>query len=160
MPEWGTWDGGELYALPTPAPLTAAPECSSLLPTPTAQTFGTQHGKDPHRATVYSLDAMASKGMLLPTPTASEGTGPGYTDRENGGGRNLRTEGSLLPTPTARDWKDGTPCNAVEENALLGRTVWQFAGEPTDQRFDAGNTSSDDPPPDLLSLLFEEEASD
>ncbi len=29
---------------------------------------------------------------LLPTPTASEATGPGYTDRANGGGRNLRTE--------------------------------------------------------------------
>lgn len=43
-----------------------------LLPTPTAQTFGTQHGKDPNRATVYSLDAMAAKGMLLPTPAVND----------------------------------------------------------------------------------------
>jgi DNA (cytosine-5)-methyltransferase 1 len=31
--------------------------------------------------------------------------------------------GSLLPTPTARDWKDGSESN-VQENALLGRVVW------------------------------------
>lgn len=40
---------------------------------------------------------------LLPTPTASESTGAGYTDRVNGGGRNLRTEVTLLPTPCAHD---------------------------------------------------------
>lgn len=47
----------------------------------------------------------SSSPGLLPTPTASEATGAGYTDRENGGGRNLRTEVSLLPTPMGRDGK-------------------------------------------------------
>jgi hypothetical protein len=34
------------------------------------------------------------------------------------------------PTPTTRDWKDGTPCENVPLNALLGRVVW-LAGWPT-----------------------------
>jgi len=37
-------------------------------------------------------------GDLLPTPTASDSTGPGHAAQ---GGRNLRTEVTLLPTPTA-----------------------------------------------------------
>ena len=53
---------------------------------------------------------------LLPTPTTQPMTG-------NGHARNLGREVALLPTPTARDWKDGSPCD-VEENALLGRVVW------------------------------------
>lgn len=32
-----------------------------------------------------------------------------------------------LPTPTARDWKDRSPCDNVDENALLGRVVWGTA---------------------------------
>lgn len=42
--------------------------------------------------------------ILLPTPTASEGTGAGHAAQ---GGRNLRTEVSLLPTPKASDSKRG-----------------------------------------------------
>lgn len=34
------------------------------------------------------------------------------------------------PTPAARDWKDGSRCDAVPTNALLGRVVW-LAGWPT-----------------------------
>lgn len=46
---------------------------------------------------------------LLPTPTASEATGAGYTNRVNGGGRNLRTEVALLPTPLASDGEKSGP---------------------------------------------------
>jgi hypothetical protein len=28
------------------------------------------------------------------------------------------------PTPTTRDWKDGSQCDNVPTNALLGRTAW------------------------------------
>ena len=45
----------------------------------------------------------------------------------------LRTSETGLigwPTPTTRDWKDGSQCNNVPINALLGRTVW-LAGWPT-----------------------------
>jgi len=41
------------------------------------------------------------------------------------------TTEALLPTPTARDWKDGTPCENVPTNALLGRTVWGDFGPYT-----------------------------
>lgn len=34
------------------------------------------------------------------------------------------------PTPTTRDWKDGSECQNVPLNALLGRVAWQ-AGWPT-----------------------------
>ena len=56
----------------------------------------------PMRVPVMGEPASSS----LPTPTCSEATGPGYTDRVNGGGKNLRTEVANLPTPTARDYKD------------------------------------------------------
>jgi len=42
----------------------------NLWPTPTAQNFGTQHGKDPCK-TVYSLETMAKKGMLGSSPADS-----------------------------------------------------------------------------------------
>jgi hypothetical protein len=38
----------------------------------------------------------------------------------------------MWPTPTARDWKDGSYCENVPVNGLLGRAVW-----PTPQ--DANN---------------------
>ena len=65
---------------------------------------------------------------MLPTPTARDwkGAGPADSDRHD---PNLSAIGYLLPTPTARDWKDGAYCANVEENALLGRVVWSFAGE-------------------------------
>lgn len=45
----------------------------------------------------------------------------------------LRTSASDCsgwPTATTRDWKDGTPCENVSLNGLLGRVVW-LAGGPT-----------------------------
>lgn len=59
-----------------------------------------------------------------PTPTSNNGTGAGTSGRE--GGENLQTSVAHLvgwPT-TTRDWKDGSQCDNVELNSLLGRTVW------------------------------------
>lgn len=89
-----------------------------LLPTPTAETYGTQHAKDETRQTVHSLQTMASK--------------------------------NLLPTPTARDHKDGTPVDAVEDNALLGRVVWSI-GDDTARQSRAGKQPPDSEHPHLLS---------
>jgi len=57
-----------------------------------------------------------------PTPNTMEG---GQTSRSG------KRKGELLmgglvgwPTTTTRDWKDGSQCDNVELNSLLGRTVW------------------------------------
>ena len=71
---------------------------------------------------------------LLPTPTTEPMTG-------NGHARNLGGEvKALLPTPTARDHKDGVPCEAVEENGLLGRVVWRML--PTPRTSDANGSGA------------------
>lgn len=70
---------------------------------------GNGHGK--------SLEIEAQR--LLPTPRAARGASA------------TETTEALLPTPTARDWKDGTPCENVPTNALLGRTVWGDFGPYT-----------------------------
>ncbi len=133
LPDWGTASAGELFERPTPAPLTAGRDCSSsqLLPTSRA-TDGEKGGpnqvngrgvRDSLPGVAPTLlptatsrdwkgpnqrgDATCLHGALLPTPTASESTGPGYTDRDNGGGRNLRTEVTLLPTPAVNDMGRG-----------------------------------------------------
>lgn len=43
---------------------------------------------------------------------------------------NAAADAAGWPTPTTRDWKDGSPCDNVPVNALLGRTAW-LAGWPT-----------------------------
>lgn len=62
---------------------------------------------------------------LLPTPTASEATGAGYTDRANGGGRNLRTEvvEKLLPTPRTTDLKSTVRKHVKQGQGTLAETV-------------------------------------
>jgi DNA (cytosine-5)-methyltransferase 1 len=130
------------------------------LPTPTSQSA--KHGATPDTtANAYGKN-LWDLPHLLPTPTAVDmGRGKTvdewdeWTDRMraehgngNGHGRSLEIEAmKLLPTPTARDWKDGRPCENVEENALLGRTVWRLTSDPTPTPSPDGNPSSDDPHP-------------
>jgi hypothetical protein len=45
------------------------------------------------------------------------------------------------PTPTTRDWKDGSQCDNVPINALLGRTVW-LTGWPTPNAGPQNDTDS------------------
>jgi hypothetical protein len=63
------------------------------------------------------------------------------------------------PTPTTRDWKDGSECQNVPINALLGRTAW-LAAWPTPVSNDArssthcyGKTLKDGTREKLLKLL-------
>jgi hypothetical protein len=132
----------------------------SVLPTPTSQ--AAKHGATPDTtANAYGKN-LWDLPHLLPTPTAVDmGRGKTvdewdeWTDRMraehgngNGHGRSLEIEAmKLLPTPTARDWKDGRPCENVEENALLGRTVWRLTSDPTPTPSPDGNPLSDDPHP-------------
>jgi hypothetical protein len=59
-----------------------------------------------------------------PTPHLNNTTGPGAEGRD--GGLNIQTAVQLSswPTPTSRDWKDGSECQNVPLNALLGRVAW------------------------------------
>jgi hypothetical protein len=68
-----------------------------------------------------------------PTPNTMEG---GQTSRSG------KRKGELLmgglvgwPTTTTRDWKDGSQCDNVELNSLLGRTVW-LSNWPTPMALD------------------------
>ena len=100
-PSSGSMRNGSAYPRPTSAPPMSAGASSSSpgLPTPRARDWKTG-GKD-------GLDEALK---LLPTPTTSEGTGPGHATR---GGMNLRTTISLLPTPRASD--TGTPGRRCSE---------------------------------------------
>ncbi|WP_256220632.1 hypothetical protein [Streptomyces sp. CC53] len=85
-----------MYARRRSALLTtdAASSSSRGLPTPRARD---SRGKG-------FEDALPNVVALLPTPTASEATGPGHAAR---GGMNLRHTVTLLPTPRASDGEKG-----------------------------------------------------
>lgn len=109
-PKHGMTRGGCAYELPTWVPPMAAPECSSLLPTPAVNDMGA--GKTPEEWDAWTERMRALHGngnghgkslaieaqRLLPTPTTQPNTG-------NGHARNLGKELRLLPTPTGRDHK-------------------------------------------------------
>jgi len=86
LPPWGSMRGGELYERPTPAPLTAARDCSSsqLLPTSRA-TDGDKGG---------------------PSQAEIDGGNP-Y--------RRLETEIALLPTPAVNDMGRGKTAEQWDE---------------------------------------------
>lgn len=144
-PRSGTTRDGAAFELPTSAPRTAATGCSSspLLPTPAAQepggTVEQYHDRlrkaDGREPTFTPLSMLVQ--TLLPTPTVNDSrggrnmtSGRSDPDSKHHDGMTLTDWCRLLPTPTARDWKDGPPCEAVEENALLGRVVWRLLPTP------------------------------
>jgi hypothetical protein len=72
------------------------------------------------------------------TTSASDGEGGVMEIRNGTAGRyKLRDEANLVgwPTTTTRDWKDGSQCDNVELNSLLGRTVW-LSNWPTPMALD------------------------
>jgi DNA (cytosine-5)-methyltransferase 1 len=81
----------------------------SLLPTPTATSYGSNQSASAGAAVRPSLDSLASSGALLPTPAPRLGDERGSPsarlagDRMPSGRRNLDDAVALLPTPTARD---------------------------------------------------------
>lgn len=94
----GSMRSGALFAHRRSALPTTDDACSSspTLPTPRARD---SRGKG-------FADALPNVVALLPTPTASEATGPGHT---GSGGMNLRHTVTLLPTPRASDGEKGGP---------------------------------------------------
>jgi len=116
LPPWGMTRGGELFELPTPGPLTAEPDGSSL-PTPTSRDYkgANQRGDD-----------SCLHGALLPTPNASL-IGPhgerGARTLESRQGKQVELPdviGALLPTPAVNDMGEGkTPEHWDEWTATM-----------------------------------------
>lgn len=75
-------------------------------------------------------DSPQRAGTLLPTPTTSEATGAGRSEKKTGG-ENLRTAVTLLPTPKAGDGEMHTPMTSgrpVEKSTHLGTIAMLQAG--------------------------------
>lgn len=93
----------------TPEPHTSGGASFSLLPTPTAQRYGSNQGGSAGRAGKEraSLDTLAKRG-LLPTPLARDWRGKTATWREGGAGlcnvldAKRPVARSVLPTPTVK----------------------------------------------------------
>lgn len=70
-PRSGSMRSGRVFPRPVSAPLTDATGSSSLLPTPTRSTYGSNMGGSSGRVGVkrHSLDTLARMGLMLPTPT-------------------------------------------------------------------------------------------
>ena len=112
LPPWGSMRGGELYERPTPAPLTAARDCSLLL--------GTQAGQ---------LEGQVTH-LLLPTPVADHSRvlpqpGTDYQSLPN-------VAVSLLPTPTASRLESNRwgPANTGPAAKPLGQVMVEMADVP------------------------------
>ena len=74
---------------------------------------------------VLQSQTLGQQVRYWPTPTASDWKGPNFSGSGNASCNSLATKIVIekLPTPTSRDWKDGTSCDNVPENGLLGRAV-------------------------------------
>jgi hypothetical protein len=102
LPRWGFLRGGELFPLPTPERLTAENGSGYLLPTPSAESYGTNQGGSAGRVGPVrpSLQTMAKNG-LWPTPIVSLGGG------RTPDGKRGRDLASIMqgrwPTPNAFD---------------------------------------------------------
>jgi hypothetical protein len=134
LPSAGTMRNGTVFPQPPLVPRTSGTG-SSLLPSPTAQSFWTQHAKDPCK-TVMSLETMARRG-LGPTPMAVDATKVGklYTPEEHyrrqaekkAANPNLNElhkplitavlERQMWPTPTAQDAKNNAGPSQWDRNS-------------------------------------------
>lgn len=148
---------GACYARPTSAPPTAAPECSSLLPTPTAANPNdgedparwlerkAHHAEKPEGATRAGMPlAIAARLLLTPRASDAKGWSAPSRDRPQGpGGLEEQLRGTvLLPTPTATDAKSSAnmtrgTVDSTTESSHLGMTLLdagRIITDPTTQR--------------------------
>lgn len=152
-PTSGMTRRGLLFALPTPAPRTYAPDCSSLLPTPEAKL--SDSGPDYARATRQGsggddLTTTVHK-RLLPTPMSRDyrtGYEPGAGAPNRGGAAPLNDVVRLLPTPVAMDAVGARNATSGRQEGsrhhagtTLTDALW-LAGGHTGPRSSDGNESS------------------
>ena len=157
LPDWGMTQGGELFALPTPALPTVGLECSSLLPTPNASV-----SQDGERFETWEVrrQVALTKGyngngigmpltiavQLLPTPVADHSRGLAQPGTDYASLPNAVL--SLLPTPKA---SPGGPDNSGTR--LSGaKGTRNLSGVITLPPSPGGKPSSAEPSPDLLRM--------
>ena len=129
LPRSGMTRNGTLYRLPPLTRLIYGNAVGSLLPTPTDASKGGGSSRSGDRINeTPTLQGMARKGMLLPTPTAEQyGT---TNNGKRGDGTTYNTAGTpslhtaakrgLLPTPTAGDAKSSGSRNTTQSKAHPG----------------------------------------
>lgn len=159
LPGWGSMRGGELFERPTPAPLTAARDCSSSLLLPTSRaTDGEKGGPNQvnGRGVRDSLPGLAP--TLLPTPTSRDHKGRIQRDDQT------CLPGALLPVPVAVAVLLPTPKATNNDNQQnldrygpnLGMALmpeqYEWTSAPTPPLSPAGNTSPDATLPFPLNL--------
>jgi hypothetical protein len=104
---------------------------ASMLPTPTASTYGSNMGGGAGRVGKerHSLQSMAAKG-LWPTPTVKGNHNRAGLSPRSGDGLATAVAAQMLPTPTSRDWRSGAsnlhgknsrPLNEVVHRSTPGR---------------------------------------
>lgn len=121
---WKHWDmprGGQICALRARAPRISDKGFTGW-PTPMAGTPA-QNGNNEAGNNDYSRKAVALvTGWPTPRAQSANATGPSRV------GNKVDLQTAVIsagwPTPTTRDWKDGSECQNVETNSLLGRVVW------------------------------------
>lgn len=112
-PRAGGLRNGTAFQRQPVAPRISAIVSSCSLPTPTAQRYGSQQGGALPGPQRYSLDTMATRGVL-PTPTASDSKRGPLTPKtidhrlKPKNGWVLAEYVLMLPTPTATDSNRGT----------------------------------------------------
>ena len=141
LPTWGCLRDGELYELPTPAPATAALDCSSL-PTPMARDYkgepsskyaqgglnrlvttlptpkaaDGERGRDlPRMRPDTRARELATVLTHLPTPRAANGQKRNQTIYKREGPQNFKNALALLPTPAVNDMGAGKDPKAWQE---------------------------------------------
>jgi hypothetical protein len=182
LPTWGMTLAGALYPLPEPALPTVEPASSSQLPTPRATRGGSSTETVPLLPTPMTSEANGvgehgTGGPDLRTAVHLMGTprsvlwkaGTMQASREavarRGHKHRLEQDIALLPTPTASDStgsRNSTHQRPLGSTANVGDTLTDAAtvltGGRTRALSAAGKASPEEPLPDLLSLLLEEES--
>lgn len=124
----------------------------TLLPTPTASSYGSNQSDSPGAAVRPSLDGIA---RLLPTPRHTDHhdslTAPAsraHVEARNG--TLPETIGyQLMPTPRASDAEKGGPNQRGSRGDLTLTSAAHRTGHLMSPQYDAGNTSQDDTLPGL-----------
>lgn len=121
LPIWGMMQNGECSELVMSELHTNVTECG-LLPTPTANSYGTCQGGAAGRSGKIrpSLQTMAAKN-LWPTPTCYGNSNTPKNGTKRGTG--LATAVKNWPTPNARDWKDTSSKQGNRKSPNLGAAV-------------------------------------
>ena len=137
LPRWGCLLDGECWELTMPEHLTEGNESGSLLPTPSASSYGTNQGGSAGRTGKESpsLQTMASKNMW-PTPRVSDTEGApiknaelinGSWSRKNAKGERfgiklkdaVHATQKMWPTPRASEYKGTGPKGSKSQIHML-----------------------------------------